>query len=817
MARDIKVALELENSKFNRNLATSEKKVDQFSKNSTLSVRKLGVAFAALGGAALIKNVVSIGQTFQDLRTSLAAVTGSVETGNAVFQNLITLATQTQFSVENLSASFIRLKGAGVEPTNDLLLTFANTAAIAQDQTGVLTALTELFARATSKAKLELEDFNKIEERQVGILGILRKEFGMSIRQIQDLAKTAEGQEKLFAGITKALDEAYGGNLEKKLATSSIAFNNLRDAARGLADTVFLAVGLDSTTAVNGLTDAINSLSTNIQNISTDGFSNLTTALATLTAGLVIFAKRVPILNVFSKGMTGLKGSIETIIIKADDLGKSIVGIGIAAKGTYTPMQNLKAIFTNVGNSFKALFGKFPGGQIVKAGAGFTGLAAIVTRLGQSVFSLGGAFAAFGRLALGPIGAVVLGVELLLSQLLGFSILEVLFNIVKKLVIELGKLAGVLLGPLVDGLKSVLGFFGGLITASQEFFAPIKENLEDMGLLSKSFEETGKSAEQLAKDLAKAKEEADKLSSAEYDQLTDNDTLFDMDPQSFDNLQAFSDEIDRSLGGLDEYNRLMKLFNGMFSDPKTIADMEERQAALDDLNNSYASLFDPVDALNDAISDGIADQQEYNSLQAEINRLQELGILSAEDAAQAQRDLDAAFNENTGLQAFISTLNSAVDTLADDLTLGLMQGQDALESFKDFFRTIVNQIIADAIKMLFIIPILEALGFSVGATGAIKGLSGEGFLGKMGFKATGAGGGSVMANRPMLIGEQGMEIFTPSSSGTITPNSQMGTTVNYTINALDTASFESMLSQNPQFVHAVVTKGANSMPSGRRF
>lgn len=814
MAKKIEVALTLDSRQFDRNIAKSEKEVKQFSSSSNANLKKLGVAFAALGGAALIKNIVSIGQTFQDLRTSLAAVTGSVETGNAVFQNLTTLATQTQFSVEELVSSFIRLKGSGIDPTNDLLLTFANTAAIAQDQTGVLTALTELYSRAIGKGKLELEDFNKIEERQVGIFKILREEFGMNIKEIQNLAKTAEGQKQLFAGIESALDKAYGGNLEKKLATSSIAFSNLEIAARGLADTVFLAVGLDSTTAVNGLTDAINSLSTNIQNISTDGFSNLTTALATLTAGLVIFAKRVPILKAFSKGMTGLKGSIETVIIKAAGLTTSITGIGVAAKGTFTPMQNLRAIFTNVGNSFKALFGKFPGGQIAKAGAGFTGLAALVTRLGQSVFSLGGAFAAFGRLALGPIGAVVLGVELLLSQLLGFSILEVLFNIVKKLVIELGKLAGVLLGPLVDGLKSALGFFGGLITASQEFFAPIKENLEDMGLLSKSFEDTGKSAEQLAKDLAKAKEEADKLSSAEYDELTDNDTLFDMDPQSFDKLKAFGDEIDRSLGDLPEYNRLMKLFNGMFGDPKTIADMEQRQSALDDLNNSYSALFDPVTALNDAISDGVVDQQEYNALQAEINRLQELGILSAEDAAEAQRNLDAAFNENTGLQAFLSVLNQASDQLADDLTAGLMEGKDALESFKNFFRTIVQQIIADAIKMLFIIPILQAVGFSVGPTGSIAGLSGSGLLGSLGFSQTGIGGGNLMPNRPVLVGESGPEIFYPASSGSLQANG-MGTTVNYNIQATDAPSFQALIARDPEFIYSVTEAGRRRIPGSR--
>ena len=61
MAKKIEVALTLNNKQFDRNIATSEKKVDQFSKNSSIGIGKVGAAFAALGGAALIKNIVSIG------------------------------------------------------------------------------------------------------------------------------------------------------------------------------------------------------------------------------------------------------------------------------------------------------------------------------------------------------------------------------------------------------------------------------------------------------------------------------------------------------------------------------------------------------------------------------------------------------------------------------------------------------------------------------------------------------------------------------------------------------------------------------------
>lgn len=738
MAKKIEVALVLDNSKFNRNLQTSEAKVDQFSKKSTSSIKGLGAAFAALGGAALVKNIVTIGQTFQDLRTSLAAVTGSAEQGEAAFQNLTTLATQTQFSVEELVSSFIRLKGSGIEPTNDLLLTFANTASIAQDQTGVLTALTELYSRAIGKGKLELEDFNKIEERQVGIFKILRKEFGMSIKQIQELAKTAEGQERLFAGIQKALDDAYGGNLAIKLQNSSIAFSNLEIAARRLADALFTGLGLDSTTAIEGLTAAVNKLADNIEPV-----LKFTKGLAQLASVFLFFIPAGRALKVASEAMFKLKGTTSVLAASGPKLGSFLknTGGGIL-KGITEPIKTARNAI----------------GRLMSRNGAWVESTSIATKKISRVWK-GDILSPFGR-------------AILIFRKVGEGLLW---------------LGGATLGVL--GLKNAIEGANEVAEGFAEKMGPPRELFDNENL-------------------------------KEYMELTDNDTLFDPLPKTttdkgletkLTELQKFAKEIDDSKGGLDEYNRLMELFDKMFADPQTIADMEERASALNDLKSSYSELFDPLQNLNDAISDGVEDSAEQITLQKELNRLRELGIYTTDELAEAQRNLDEAFNENTGLLAFISTLNTATDTLADDLAVSLMEGKSALDDFKNFFKTLVQQIIADAIKMLFIIPILQAVGFSVGPTGSIAGLSGSGLLGNLGFKQTGIGGGNLMPNRPVLVGESGPEVFYPASSGSLTPNAG-GTQVTYNINALDPRSFKEILAQDPSFVYAVTRAGARKLP-----
>ena len=45
-----------------------------------------------------------------------------------------------------------------------------------------------------------------------------------------------------------------------------------------------------------------------------------------------------------------------------------------------------------------------------------------------------------------------------------------------------------------------------------------------------------------------------------------------------------------------------------------------------------------------------------------------------------------------------------------------------------------------------------------------------------------ANGGSAQAGRSYIVGEKGPELFTPSVSGMVTPNSQMGGSTNIVVN-----------------------------------
>lgn len=78
-----------------------------------------------------------------------------------------------------------------------------------------------------------------------------------------------------------------------------------------------------------------------------------------------------------------------------------------------------------------------------------------------------------------------------------------------------------------------------------------------------------------------------------------------------------------------------------------------------------------------------------------------------------------------------------------------------------------------------------------------------------------AGGGQIGAGRFGMVGESGPELI--SGPANITPLSGLGggTSVTYNINAVDARSFQSLLAQDPGFVHAVVQQGARGIPQRR--
>ena len=193
-----------------------------------------------------------------------------------------------------------------------------------------------------------------------------------------------------------------------------------------------------------------------------------------------------------------------------------------------------------------------------------------------------------------------------------------------------------------------------------------------------------------------------------------------------------------------------------------------------------------------------------------------LGVDSIEEFA-------AEITENTDLleaplkevsDTFATTLAPAIQSASlaftTDFVDALLSGENALDSFKDFSKTIVSQIISTFLQLAVVNEILNSVF-------GLQGSNRFSTLRNLNPTDTNAGGGTVQGGRASLVGERGPEIFVPNTGGTIMNNMNSknamgggGTTVinqsiNFATGVVPTVRAE-VMKMMPQI--AEVTKGA---------
>ena len=174
---------------------------------------------------------------------------------------------------------------------------------------------------------------------------------------------------------------------------------------------------------------------------------------------------------------------------------------------------------------------------------------------------------------------------------------------------------------------------------------------------------------------------------------------------------------------------------------------------LDDLGNKVKELIQDFDeqmgvtaSLDEFIKELTIDTSE---LEDELNNVGE-GLDDLGDKAEkAKVTLGSELK-----QSIVSTSHA----FTNDFVGALMEGESALDSFKNFAKNIVQQIIATFIQMAIVNRILNSI-FNLSGTNALPEIT----IGA-------AGGGTLQANRPMLVGERGPELFMPNTGGTLLNN-----------------------------------------------
>jgi tape measure domain-containing protein len=200
------------------------------------ALRALGPLLAVIVTGKVIKDIVTTNARFEDLRTTLSTVTGSAQNGAKAFDQISKFATKTQFGVEDLTTTYIKLATSGIEPTEKLLTTFSNAAAVTTDQVGTLSALTDVYTRSLASGQVELQEFDKLQDRGLPVYDILKQKLGVTRNELGKFSKETGNTELILRTLSQTIEERYGDATANLLQNTSTKFSNLGIALKNVAD-----------------------------------------------------------------------------------------------------------------------------------------------------------------------------------------------------------------------------------------------------------------------------------------------------------------------------------------------------------------------------------------------------------------------------------------------------------------------------------------------------------------------------------------------------------------------------------------------------
>lgn len=211
------------------------------------AAKAASAALLAIGSSQAIRSFVDISAKFESMRKSLVTVTGSAGAANQAFALITKSAQEMPFSVQEITASFIKMRSLGIEPTEDVLKSFANTASATGKSF-------DQFAEAVADAMTG--EFERLKE-----FGIKSSVEGEKVSfTFQGLTTTIGKNSEEIVNYLKSIGEVqFAGAAIDQMDTLSGAFSNFGDAI----DQVVIAFG-----ELDAIKDIVNSLAEGLRELS---------------------------------------------------------------------------------------------------------------------------------------------------------------------------------------------------------------------------------------------------------------------------------------------------------------------------------------------------------------------------------------------------------------------------------------------------------------------------------------------------------------------------------------------------------------------
>lgn len=779
MAKEIKVALVLDSRGFTQGINAANQQLTQFEERGKSAGISVANALAAIGGAAVIKGILSLADNYQNLQNKLNAVTGSHAAAAAAFDNIKAIAQATRSPLSEVGDLYSKLTiatseaGASAAEVAKMTTTFTQAlqlsgASATEAQSAILQ-----FGQAMASGKLQGDEFRALMEASPIFMRKLSEALKRPVGDLKKLASegllTAETIRLAMAEMAPQVQSDF----DKMSTTLGQSFTLIRN------NFVEMLANIEAKTGVfQSIADLIKLLSENTKIFAAIAAAAFGAGVARLVFGFV-------------RAIIALRAAMQTATIAqiAFQAFSGPAGWAALAAGTAAATAGYLALSEMIDDNTAKIEQKAAADE-----------AAAKAQEAAAVANAGAAAANLERdIAAGKAAKEREKAEKKAQQEAEARIRQAVRNLqtIKDNIAEL-KVETRTLGEKYAMDLRLVGTAEDYIETQQRIFDLNKQRAKDI-------------AEIQAKELSTTPAENARL---QAEAIAEVNAQYDEQIKLTDQLIAIRIKEAATAGGRDvakigrEGQAAVDAINAEVSARNMLFDYQknqvtETQRINSEAANAEAELREQATGMDQALFDqrlkNIQDRRnaELASL-AEITDAErkrtELSLTWSEGIAQAQNEAMLRVMDEAAFAKDI--FNSAMDGFSNSILKFVETGK---LSFKDLFKTLLTEIIKMQANKLFL---------SIFGTGGLLG----NFFGSLGKKAI---GGGVLRGAPYIVGERGPELFVPPGSGTIVPNHQLSggsTQVIYNINAVDALSFKQMVARDPEFIYSVTQAGSRRLP-----
>ena len=274
-----------------------------------------GAAIGAAGLAKMAYDLVQVNTEYQRLSASLKTLTGSTAAADLAFAGLKTFAAETPYQLTEVVGAFAKLKAMGLDPSNDSLRAYGNTAsAMGKD----LNQMIEAVADAATG------EFERLKE-----FGIKAESEGDNVSfTFQGVTTTIKKNASEIEGYLQGIGQTnFAGAMAEQMNTLGGAFSNLQDAYANLLAEIGSNSGINT-----GLIDGMKELTETLQDPAfINGLTNIASVMVTMANATLKI------------GASAANGALRGAEIEKLNAQQIADGLRIKAKGFYTPWDEVKA------------------------------------------------------------------------------------------------------------------------------------------------------------------------------------------------------------------------------------------------------------------------------------------------------------------------------------------------------------------------------------------------------------------------------------------------------------------------------------------